>query len=542
MLGLFPIVLPQNLPQNPSEMAGKVRYLIRRGHRHYARIVVPERLRPIVGKIELSAPLGSDRRDALRKLPAVISKFQKRIAAAEQQFRLNVAERSRPQQPHPLTIEQMARIRLSDGLAFDDELRNSDPRYLHGLVDEQYVRALREVRSGIADDRAIQETLGFVIDWFRRQKNHDYTIGSVEWRRLARSLAYAELTVLSHIALRDEGYPDPDIPSELRPVPGESDSSEVSTVSIRDVFEGYRRELAAAGKAADAAHRWAPIIEDLVAFLGHDDARLIKRRDMLRWKDHLLERLSPKTVRDAYLSTIKAAFNWALDNELVESNPAAGVKVRLARKILNREKGLTDTEALAVLQTAYNYRKPTKENDRTAAAKRWAPLLCAFTGARIAEITQLRAQDIHRENSVAFIRITPEAGTVKTGRYRDVPLHLQVIELGFLDFVKTCGLGPLFYRDGGRRERAHASRIVADRVAKWIRQMGVLDASVQPNHGWRHRFKTQGRALGIDSRVLDCIQGHAAKSAADDYGDVTLATKQAAINLFPPYEIFAADA
>lgn len=54
-----------------------------------------------------------------------------------------------------------------------------------------------------------------------------------------------------------------------------------------------------------------------------------------------------------------------------------------------------------------------------------------------------------------------------------------------------------------------------------------------PNHGWRHRFKTVGRSIGIDSRVLDAMLGHAPKTARDDYGDVIVAAMALAIAKFP---------
>ena len=63
-------------------MAGKVRYLIQRDGRYHARIVVPPALRKQVGKVELSAALGPDRKAALRALPAVVARFQEKIAAA----------------------------------------------------------------------------------------------------------------------------------------------------------------------------------------------------------------------------------------------------------------------------------------------------------------------------------------------------------------------------------------------------------------------------------------------------------------------------
>jgi len=44
------------------------------------------------------------------------------------------------------------------------------------------------------------------------------------------------------------------------------------------------------------------------------------------------------------------------------------------------------------------------------------------------------------------IAITPEAGTVKTGAGRVVPLHEHLLEQGFLDFVVSRRNGPLFYQ------------------------------------------------------------------------------------------------
>lgn len=59
------------------------------------------------------------------------------------------------------------------------------------------------------------------------------------------------------------------------------------------------------------------------------------------------------------------------------------------------------------------------------------------------------------------------------------------------------------------------------------------DPRVMPNHGWRHRFKTVAREAGMDSRVVDAIQGHAPRTAGDDYGDVTVAAIALAMAKFP---------
>jgi hypothetical protein len=43
-------------------------------------------------------------------------------------------------------------------------------------------------------------------------------------------------------------------------------------------------------------------------------------------------------------------------------------------------------------------------------------------------------------------------------------------------------------------------------------------------HGLRHRFKTVGMEAGFPTRVLDAIQGHAPRTAAEGYGEVTIKT------------------
>jgi hypothetical protein len=63
-----------------------------------------------------------------------------------------------------------------------------------------------------------------------------------------------------------------------------------------------------------------------VRFLGHDEATQIKRPDIIRWKDDLLRTLAPKTVRDSYQASARAAFGWATDNLHLDQNPFLALK------------------------------------------------------------------------------------------------------------------------------------------------------------------------------------------------------------------------
>ena len=90
------------------------------------------------------------------------------------------------------------------------------------------------------------------------------------------------------------------------------------------------------------------------------------------------------------------------------------------------------------------------------------------------------------------IRVTPDAGTVKTREPRTIPLHEHLIAQGFLKFVKSIGEGPLFYNAKGIKQsddptRPSRPRAVTARVqlAAWVRSLGVDDPELKPNHAWR---------------------------------------------------------
>ena len=75
-----------------------------------------------------------------------------------------------------------------------------------------------------------------------------------------------------------------------------------------------------------------------------------------------------------------------------------------------------------------------------------------------------------------------------------------------------------------------------NRLGEFSRSI-VSDPNVAPMHGWRHRFKTVGMEAGIPTRVLDAIQGHAPRTAAEGYGEVTIRTMAAAIERLPRIEV-----
>jgi integrase len=521
-------------------MAGKIRHLKERNGRYSARLVVPKQLRQFVGKTELEIQLGPDRRQALARLPSAVTALQHRIGLAERKA-LSLVGASSEDARYPLSAEQIAHRQYQSLVDFDLEIRQHDHRYAHLEVDADDARPYRDGYAGKLSDEELDALVGHRIERFRIRGNTAVAKGSPEWRALAISICAAVYEALARRQERNEG--------DFNGTPGHplianATATEESPepVCLRTLLDDYLKELERNGRGLGARKRWPLVFEDLAKFIGHKDATRLTKQNLIEWRDAKLDGLSPKTVADVYLASVRAVLRWAGENGRIPTDPSSGVKVKKVRRVQNREKGFRDDEALAILKSSRAYvpvvpsNPANREAPQTTAAKKWAPLLCAFSGARIVEITQLRKQDVRKERDIYVIRITPEAGSVKTGQYRDVPLHRQLIDLGFLDFVRAAPDGPLFHSSGAERA-LQGARTTAGRLSQWLQSCGVIPEGVSPNHGWRHRFKTIGQEVEISDRVLDAVQGHAPRTAGDNYGDVTIATKKKAIDKLPRYDL-----
>ncbi len=299
-------------------------------------------------------------------------------------------------------------------------------------------------------------------------------------------------------------------------------------------------------------------VERFIEIIGDKPITEVSRSDVMTYRDTLLQlpkskqkniRSKPieeqiKLVESEGLETISAAtvknslrqlstvFTYATDLELIPKNPVFGVKVSTSQRKTEVEegKGYTDKEIerLFATEVFIDPRAPK----RYEMACYWIPLLCRYTGARLNEIAQLRSEDVMlSESGVHYLNIRRgEQQSVKTdASLRHIPLSEHLIELGFLEYVKTTK-GWLFSElpkdKYGKKSTA---------ITKWWRCVleEVEINNTQPFHAFRHSFKTQMRTLGIPDTVSDAITGHAGKSEGDRYGVVTLETKKDAVDRLP---------
>jgi integrase len=319
--------------------------------------------------------------------------------------------------------------------------------------------------------------------------------------------------------------------------PNERTRGNPSTNSLTALVEDWWTEAKRAGRKQSTYESYRNTMAKLVAFLKHDTASRVTPEDVVRFKDYRVQSgVSPKTVKDSDLAGMKTVFGWAVVNRRLPSNPAEGITIKVGKSRKLRSKGFYDSEAIAILKHAREF-VPGREALKLAAAKRWVPWLCAFTGARVGEMIQIRKEDIRREGKLWVLHVTPEAGPVKTDEARDVVLHRQVIEEGFSQFHEKSKPGYLFIDPRGEELGVRkAVKTARNKVNAFVREV-VKDPNVNPSHGWRHRFKTVGIEQDVPMRVLDALQGHAPRNASEDYGDVTIKARAHAIAKFPSIKV-----
>jgi integrase len=301
----------------------------------------------------------------------------------------------------------------------------------------------------------------------------------------------------------------------------------------------FERWVSEANPAPSTVERWRGVFVKLNEDFAEHSASAITPEEAQKWAKGLINPdRSALTVSDVWVAAARRVFGWAVKEKLITRNPFEDVHLTVPKQRMVRDKAFEQEEIATILSAALAI--PSVER-KSHAARRWVPWACAYTGARVGEITQLRGIDV-LPNECA-IRITPEAGTQKSGKAYKVPLHEHLIEQGFLEFAKASGKGPLFYNEVQSPQKTDPTnpskpRYVKARehLANWVREIGVTDPNIRPNHAWRHTFKQIGRRC-IPEHILDAITGHAPATVGRGYGAPTLEDMAKALKKFPRYRL-----
>lgn len=103
--------------------------------------------------------------------------------------------------------------------------------------------------------------------------------------------------------------------------------------------------------------------------------------------------------------------------------------------------------------------------------------------------------------------------------------------------MEVSGPGPLFYdpKRHGKTSSTPPAEMRGHKVAKWVREVAKLDPEVDPNHGWRHTWKTRALGAGIEERLRDAVTGHRVASVGRRYEAPSLEMLTKAMRALPRY-------
>lgn len=511
-----------------------VRYLAWRGASLYFRRGVPQYARPYFGnRSEVQVSFGPcTLADARYRLAREIGAFEHTLHIAKRASANAAGQSIILRLPSNVEIDEAVRAWLAARLETAKSSLSVGADAEAALIDLE--RQREDVKAGAAlTSNEFALTTEWIAEHLISENGWDIHLGTPEHGRLLRMVSRGQREVATRLRQEIEGDPVKVEDDSFSPEQYRLDierqrlrQRELSAdVRLVDMFEGY---VAEQKPKRSTIRAWRRQIDRLVAFLGHDNARNITAADILRWKEHLLatpnekgKKLTARTVKDTYLAAVKSVLGWAFENGHLSMNPASKVRVRVPRAVRVRDPGYSNDEAKAILAAA-DLPPRSKVSPQSAFAYRWIAWLCAYSGARVNEITQLRKQDVLQIEGHWVILITPEAGTVKGNSHRYVPVHSAVTARGFIDEIAGKPDGPLFFdlsrRKTGSDENPQPKK-VGERIAKWVREdVGITDPILQPNHAWRHRFKSLARKHRMDPEIRDVIQGHTPRTEGEGYG------------------------
>lgn len=511
-------------------MAGKLRHVQERNGIFYVRLAVPKELQSQLGRSELRADCGRDKRSLNARMHAALADFQRQLDDAREKLTAGSDRRS------------AARSFYGRELARHDRERETDQESApsHARARELYGIKLRQLVSGNLDPDEAEAIMGWAAD-------EAVAMGeatNVPRPELLRTLAGVELEALITFGQRERHEPvtEPKHPLLVEATSGPSGFSDgarsriVSDDSLKPLSALLPRFHAERKIATGTADEHRVAVRMLEEFLGEPKPVCeITRRNMLDFKSALLQApnryslrfptmnlpqaieanakrkdpfptLTATTINKKWLAHLKAIFEWCVPNDVLPDNPAAGVKVDEGSGMKEATRVPFSTDDLKRL-----FGKSFCEDGKLA-TNQWAMLIALFSGARSSsEIARLKLSDVRHERSILVFDFE-EASKNKRSK-RIVPVHRRLIDLGLVAYVeelKRKGESLLF-------PDWHPE----DKVNRWFLRsyrpsVGIHDGR-KVFHSFRHTFKTALASASVSRDVSDLITGHEDQSVGGIY-------------------------
>ncbi|MBY3144870.1 site-specific integrase [Rhizobium laguerreae] len=223
-----------------------------------------------------------------------------------------------------------------------------------------------------------------------------------------------------------------------------------------------------------------------------------------------LPRLSVPSI-NKYLQTYNDFFGYAHQHGHIKQNLFAAVAIKQNRQRLQAKtrEGFTPEQVRTILDAIVDgglvhARKPHQK---------WGPLIGLYTGARLNEIAQIDLTDIKQEDGIWYFDLNDEGDEKKLktlSAKRRVPVHKDLIALGFSDYVETLrqrGVSKLFHDLSTSVEHGRGRAI-----GRWFNETLLPSLGIKTKllvfHSLRHTVVTKLVNAQVDGPLIKALVGH----------------------------------
>ncbi len=369
---------------------------------------------------------------------------------------------------------------------------------------------------------------------------------SPTYRKVAMGVARAEMQFLRNADERDQMdwsgvITDPLIKRAEQPKAATTGSR------IMDHYDRFLKQRAS-DISADTISQNRGVIQLFAEFVGEDlPVDQLRRKHVAEWRDQLYlmpkmakqvtvlknlkfkeviaanEKLGrptidPKTI-NRYLSALSPFAKWLAANDMVGTPIMVDdMFIKLDRSKPKRMP-FSDEQLKALFNSPLfrgalsNSVEHKPGNFSIRDWRYWLPLVALFSGMRLGEIAQLLVDDIQEMDDAWVMHVTTEGDPEKklktVGSERVVPIHSELIVLGFLDYYtarKQAGSKRLF-PEIKPDSRGFMSGVPSKFLNTYLDRIGVKTKTLAM-HSFRHLFADRLRKAGYLDGEFGFILGH----------------------------------
>lgn len=234
---------------------------------------------------------------------------------------------------------------------------------------------------------------------------------------------------------------------------------------------------------------------------------------------------------DKNLAVLREIFEFAIDKDWITTNPVQRVKIlKPARptSFTEHEEGyepFTADELSTIFHQPlytgcqddeYGVNKPGPAHPRRS--RFWVPLISAFSGLRMQEILQLERSDIREIDGIFYFDVNdrPTGTDYVQGEYvkrlktrnslRKVPIHPELIKIGFLDYAENAEREWLF-PDMPKGDAPKMSDQFSKKFRTFLKPTGIWAPRRKVFHSFRNAFNDALRTADVRLEYREQIMG-----------------------------------